>query len=62
MALIDFDHLTRSLVPYLCEHTGLTTAQVQSVLDANDKFWEDRSELYHEVLHWMSCEDVDDDA
>jgi len=33
------------LVPYLCERTGLSREQVESVMDAQGEFWESQHSI-----------------
>ena len=47
----EVERLTDLLVPYLCERTGLQSAQIMAVLKANDEFWESQpSVISHMVL------------
>ena len=42
--------LTDLLVPYLCERTGLSAAQVALVLEANDAFWESQPSVIGQMV------------
>ena len=36
----EIERLSAVLIPYLCERTGLSHTQVQSVMDAQEMFWD----------------------
>ena len=36
----EVERLFALLIPYLCEHTGLAKSQIESVMRAQEAFWE----------------------
>ena len=36
----EIDRLLAVLIPYLCEHTGLSHDQIQAVMNAQEIFWD----------------------
>ena len=36
----EIERLSAVLIPYLCERTGLSHAQVKAVMDAQETFWD----------------------
>lgn len=41
--ITDPEELLAMLIPYVCEHTGLSRHDVEAVLDAQEAFWNSRS-------------------
>ena len=54
------ERLTAALVPFICERTTLSSAQVQSVLDANNEFWESRPSVLGQIMLFQLPDDDDE--
>jgi len=41
----EVERLSAVLIPYLCERTGLSHAEVESVMDAQEEFWDSQKHV-----------------
>ncbi len=51
--------LTDLLIPYLCERTGFSGAQIQTVLDAQNAFWSSQPSVIAQMVIVEMSDDED---
>jgi phage tail protein X len=57
----ELDRLTAAIVPFICERTSLSSAQVEAVLEANNDFWDSQPSVLQRLVI-LALPDEDDET